>query len=155
MTTCVRIDNDLTTTLRSFRYGQPDQRRPELVVDGDPDVFKPGPAVQRYSFNIPKALISPARTCSSLSMKTPTTTPVPFTIYGQASDNASAFSTRDFSISSLPRANASVSWTPSDWLAVGDAGFISNRPISPPSFRKSSAAPDFPPTARSHFLSKV
>ncbi len=48
--------------------------------------------------------------------------PCNLTIYGEASDNAALFSNTDFELSSRPRTSASVAWSPSSWLAVGDAG---------------------------------
>ncbi len=42
-------------------------------------------------------------------------------IYGQASDNTDAFSTTDFDISSRPKTDASVVWSPDDWTD-GDSG---------------------------------
>ncbi|MCB0565263.1 MAG: metallophosphoesterase, partial [Phaeodactylibacter sp.] len=48
--------------------------------------------------------------------------PCTITIFGQDSDNAGPFNSQDFSISGLPKTSNSVSWTPSDWLAIGDSG---------------------------------
>ncbi|MCB9350376.1 MAG: metallophosphoesterase [Lewinellaceae bacterium] len=48
--------------------------------------------------------------------------PCNLNIYGQASDDATTFSTQDNNVSSRPRTSATVNWTPADWLAVGDAG---------------------------------
>ena len=48
--------------------------------------------------------------------------PCILTIYGQAADNANTFTTGDFDISSRPRTLNSVSWSPAQWLTVGDAG---------------------------------
>ena len=48
--------------------------------------------------------------------------PCNLTISGEASANPVTFSTANNDVGSRPRTNASVSWTPADWLAVGDAG---------------------------------
>ncbi|MCB9290593.1 MAG: metallophosphoesterase [Lewinellaceae bacterium] len=55
--------------------------------------------------------------------------PCSLTITGEASDNAATFDDiQGFNISSRPRTNASVSWSPSDWLSVGDAGSAQQTP---------------------------
>ncbi|MCB0581040.1 MAG: metallophosphoesterase, partial [Phaeodactylibacter sp.] len=48
--------------------------------------------------------------------------PCSLTIYGQASDNAAAFTTATRNVSSRLRTSASALWQPANWLAVGDAG---------------------------------
>lgn len=54
--------------------------------------------------------------------------PCGLTIYGEASDDAATFDGQDFSISGRPRVASSVSWAPSDWLSVGDAGYAQQTP---------------------------
>ncbi|MEZ5023838.1 MAG: metallophosphoesterase family protein [Chitinophagales bacterium] len=44
------------------------------------------------------------------------------TIRAEATDNASAFTTTAYSISSLPTTSASANWSPADWNTVGQAG---------------------------------
>jgi hypothetical protein len=45
-----------------------------------------------------------------------------FTIQGEASDNASRFTTTARNISSRPRTTAAASWSPAPWTVVGEAG---------------------------------
>ncbi|MCB0614924.1 MAG: metallophosphoesterase, partial [Phaeodactylibacter sp.] len=127
VTTCVRIDNgDDDAEERPSGTVSLASGDLELVVDGDPDGQTVG--LRFNGLNIPQgANIASAHLQFTVDENT-NDNPCSLTIYGQASDNASAFSGQDFSISSLPRANASVSWTPSDWLAVGDAGFAQQSP---------------------------
>ncbi|MCB0562681.1 MAG: hypothetical protein KDD09_27205, partial [Phaeodactylibacter sp.] len=54
--------------------------------------------------------------------ETTTVNPSLLTIYGEKSNNAATFTTADFDISGRPRTDANISWTPSEWLAVGDSG---------------------------------
>ncbi|MCB0551727.1 MAG: metallophosphoesterase, partial [Phaeodactylibacter sp.] len=74
--------------------------------------------------------------------------PCNLTIFGENSADAATFTGDDFSISSRPRVNASVSWAPADWLAIGDAGQAQQTPdiasiiqeiVSNPNFSASSA----------------
>ena len=48
--------------------------------------------------------------------------PCSLSIYGEASDNATTFTNSSNNLSNRPRTNASVTWAPSSWNAVGDAG---------------------------------
>ena len=48
--------------------------------------------------------------------------PCTMTIYGVDSDNVPNIPSGNFGISNQPRTANSVSWTPSDWLAIGDSG---------------------------------
>lgn len=48
--------------------------------------------------------------------------PCDLNIYGEASDNAVAFDNAHGNISSRPKTDASVRWSPDDWLAIGDNG---------------------------------
>ncbi len=43
-------------------------------------------------------------------------------ISGQASDNAPAFANADFEVSSRARTTAAISWSPPEWLTIGQAG---------------------------------
>lgn len=43
-------------------------------------------------------------------------------VQAQADDNASTFTANAFDISSRPKSNASVTWTPAPWLVVGEMG---------------------------------
>jgi hypothetical protein len=45
-----------------------------------------------------------------------------FTIQGEATDNASRFTTTARNISSRPRTTAAASWSPAPWTVVGEAG---------------------------------
>jgi hypothetical protein len=51
-----------------------------------------------------------------------TSTTANFTIQGEASDNASRFTTTARNISSRPRTTAAASWSPAPWTVVGEAG---------------------------------
>ncbi|MCB9350367.1 MAG: T9SS type A sorting domain-containing protein [Lewinellaceae bacterium] len=62
--------------------------------------------------------------------------PCNLAIYGQASDNAATFTETDFDISSRPRTNASVSWSPPEWLAVGAAGAEQQTPDLSPAIQE-------------------
>ncbi|MCB0562428.1 MAG: hypothetical protein KDD09_25925, partial [Phaeodactylibacter sp.] len=48
--------------------------------------------------------------------------PCNLTLYGEAADNANAFSSSNGNISSRPRTSASVTWAPPAWTPVGNAG---------------------------------
>ncbi|MCB9297016.1 MAG: T9SS type A sorting domain-containing protein [Lewinellaceae bacterium] len=54
--------------------------------------------------------------------------PCGLTIYGEASNNAPAFSNSNYNISSRMRTTASVSWTPPGWTSVGAAGAAQRTP---------------------------
>ncbi|MCB9035925.1 MAG: metallophosphoesterase [Lewinellaceae bacterium] len=54
--------------------------------------------------------------------------PANLTITGQASANPATFTSASSNVSSRPRTSASVSWSPADWLAVGDAGSAQQTP---------------------------
>jgi len=46
------------------------------------------------------------------------------TIRGQASDNPTTFTSNSSNISNRPLTNASVSWSPSNWTTIGEAGTL-------------------------------
>jgi len=74
--------------------------------------------------------------------------PCNLTIYGHASDNANTFASTSGNISGRPRTNASVVWSPSDWLSVGAAGlaqktidisYVIQEIVSRPGFTENSS----------------
>ncbi|HXV59878.1 MAG TPA: metallophosphoesterase [Vicinamibacteria bacterium] len=56
------------------------------------------------------------------------TGPGSLTIEGEAVDDASTFSSSGANVSSRPRTSAAVSWSPPDWLAMGEAGIDQRTP---------------------------
>ncbi len=91
----------------------------ELVTDG-PDVQMVG--MRFNGLGIPQgATIQNAYLRFTVDENT-NDNPCNLTIYGEAADNAQAFSAFNYNISGRQRTAASVSWMPSDWLSVGDAG---------------------------------
>ncbi|MCB0597589.1 MAG: metallophosphoesterase, partial [Phaeodactylibacter sp.] len=142
VTTCVRInagsDDAEERPTGSVNFTSGDL---ELVIDGDPDGQTVG--LRFNDLNIPQgANIASAHLQFTVDENT-NDNPCTLTISGQASDNAAAFGTQNFSISSLPRANATASWTPSDWLAVGDAGFAQQSPNIGPIIQEIVNRPGF------------
>ncbi|MCB0560178.1 MAG: metallophosphoesterase [Phaeodactylibacter sp.] len=80
------------------------------------------------NLNIPQGSLISSAYIQFTADETANINPCDINIYGEASDNSDTFSDTDFAISSRPRTNATVGWTPVDWLNVNDAGAAQQTP---------------------------
>jgi hypothetical protein len=99
-----------------------------LLTDGDLDIVvdktPPGPQTVGLRFTnitIPKnATIVSAKI--QFKADSANTAAASITIRGQAADNAAAFTTAAFNLTSRPTTSASIVWAPQSWSIVGEVG---------------------------------
>lgn len=96
----------------------------ELVIDGT-KIQTVG--IRFTDIDIPEGAVITAAYVQFQADKT-SAGEVSLLIRGQDSDDAAAFSTVKFSVSSRPTTDASVSWTPSDWSIGGESGLAQRTP---------------------------
>ncbi|MCO6477747.1 MAG: metallophosphoesterase [Phaeodactylibacter sp.] len=128
----VQVTLGPVTTCSKISAGTDDaEERPTgsmLPTSSDLDlIYDPGVGNQivglRFNgLNIPPGAYIREATIQFTADEATNLNPCTLRIYGQASDNAPAFSSTKWNISSRPRTNATVTWEPPNWQLVGQAG---------------------------------
>lgn len=119
-TYCVKITNDDDDV----------EERPNgdmKLNSGDLELIKDSPHNQtvgmRFSgLNIPQGSVINAASIQFTCDKDDNINPCILNIFAEDSDNPSPFTSDDFDLTNRPKTSASVSWSPENWLNVGDSG---------------------------------
>ncbi|MCB0595763.1 MAG: metallophosphoesterase, partial [Phaeodactylibacter sp.] len=120
-TVCARIDNsDDDGEERST--GRPNLTSSDLEVVEDGGLGAQIVGLRFNGLNIPQGATIANAYIQFTADEDTNVNPCTITISGDDSDNAAAFDSEYYSISGRPRTSSTVSWTPSDWLSVGDSG---------------------------------
>jgi len=98
----------------------------ELVDDPGRDLQTVG--LRFRNLNLPPGAIITSAHIQFTADETRNVNPCNLAIFGEASDDAAAFSSADYNITSRPRTAATIPWAPTDWLAIGDAGAAQRTP---------------------------
>ncbi|MCO6486792.1 MAG: metallophosphoesterase, partial [Phaeodactylibacter sp.] len=127
VTVCVHIDNSSDDVEQRLDNGSADLTNGdlELIRDGTRDQVV---GLRFNNLNIPQgANIANAYIQFTVDEET-NLNPCNLSISGVDADNPNTFNDSDDNVSNLPKTSASVSWTPSNWLAKGDRGAAQQTP---------------------------
>ncbi|MCB0599054.1 MAG: T9SS type A sorting domain-containing protein, partial [Phaeodactylibacter sp.] len=118
--TCSRVSSSSDDA--EEHNGSTDLTSSDLELANDPSAGLQTIGMRFNGLNIPKgAVIANAYIQFTVDEKA-NDNPCVINIYGQAADNAGTFLSSGANVSSRPRTNATASWQPPTWVAVGDAG---------------------------------
>ncbi|MCB9297018.1 MAG: metallophosphoesterase [Lewinellaceae bacterium] len=102
--------------------GPVDRNSSDLELVTDPSVGAQAIGMRFNGLNIPPGAVITSAHIQFTVDEAVNDNPCNINIYGQASGDAITFANADFDVSGRPRTNATVAWSPPDWLAVGYAG---------------------------------